>query len=127
VSEQLSIELPPEPRASWTARLSLGQFAAALSPEALADLRVVVSELVTNSVRHGPGNPIELRVALEDDGLVRGEVVDQGSGTVAIRGSEAVSGGFGLRIVDALCERWGVFEGSTHVWFELRDSATTRD
>jgi two-component sensor histidine kinase len=121
VSEQLSIQLPPEPRASWKARLSLDQFSAALSPDALADLRVVVSELVTNSVRHGPGNPIQLRVALEDAGLVRGEVIDQGSGTVAIRDSKAVSGGFGLRIVDTLCERWGVFEGSTHVWFELRD------
>ena len=125
MSEELSIELAPEPRASWKARLSLSQFADALSPNALADLRVVVSELVTNSVRHGPGNPIRLQVALED-GLVRGEVIDEGNGTVAIRGSEAVSGGFGLRIVDTLCERWGVFEGSTQVWFELRDSATSR-
>jgi two-component sensor histidine kinase len=126
MSGELSIELAPEPRASWKARLSLGQFADALSPNALADLRVVVSELVTNSVRHGPGNPIRLQVTLEGEGLVRGEVIDEGNGTVAIRSSEAVSGGFGLRIVDALCERWGVFRGSTHVWFELRDSATAR-
>jgi hypothetical protein len=28
-------------------------------------------------------------------------------------------GGWGLSIVDALASRWGVHEGTTHVWFEL--------
>jgi hypothetical protein len=25
-----------------------------------------------------------------------------------------------LLVVEALCTRWGIHEGTTHVWFELR-------
>ena len=28
-------------------------------------------------------------------------------------------GGRGLMIVESLSSRWGVYEGTTHVWFEL--------
>jgi hypothetical protein len=28
-------------------------------------------------------------------------------------------GGWGLHMVEALTERWGVRDGSTHVWFEI--------
>jgi hypothetical protein len=31
-------------------------------------------------------------------------------------------GGRGLRIVGSLAERWGVHEGTSHVWFELSPS-----
>ena len=33
--------------------------------------------------------------------------------------SEAADGGWGLHLVDQVAQRWGVHEGSTHVWFEL--------
>ena len=33
-------------------------------------------------------------------------------------------GGYGLGIVDALTDRWGIGDGSTRVWFELRDTST---
>ena len=39
---------------------------------------------MTNSVRHGPGAPIYLRLA-EDDGVIAGEVEDQGNAVVEIR------------------------------------------
>jgi hypothetical protein len=29
-------------------------------------------------------------------------------------------GGRGLEIVAALADRWGIHEGSSHVWFEMR-------
>jgi anti-sigma regulatory factor (Ser/Thr protein kinase) len=90
----------------------------------LHDLLVVVTELVTNSVRHGPGTPIQLRIALNEDGSIRGEVEDQGDGEVAIREMrEDFEDGLGLRIVDTLTDRWAVYEGSTHVWFEMRPPA----
>ncbi len=85
----------------------------------LHELKVVVTELVSNSVEHGPGRPISLKLDLDADGVVRGEVEDQGSGTVATR--EIVKDGdrgLGLHLVDFLTTRWGVYEGSTHVWFE---------
>ena len=28
-------------------------------------------------------------------------------------------GGWGLHLVQTLSDRWGVYEGSTHVWFEI--------
>jgi anti-sigma regulatory factor (Ser/Thr protein kinase) len=92
-----------------------------LPAPALQNLLTVVSELVNNSVQHGPGRPIEVLVSVGDDGAVRGEVEDQGDGVVAIRevSDDRTGGGFGLRIVDSLTDRWGVYEGSTHVWFEM--------
>jgi hypothetical protein len=29
-------------------------------------------------------------------------------------------GGLGLPLVASLCDRWGVYEGSSHIWFEMR-------
>jgi anti-sigma regulatory factor (Ser/Thr protein kinase) len=82
-------------------------------------LRLVVSELVTNAVRHGEG-AIELRL-WRDGTTVRGEVVDEGGGfehEVRAEGWDDV-GGRGLGIVERMTRRWGIREGTTHVWFEL--------
>jgi anti-sigma regulatory factor (Ser/Thr protein kinase) len=119
----LSLELEYAPVAAQRAREELrSRLRDELSADCLFDLSVIVSELVTNSFRYGPGEPIQLRIIVNDDGSVRGEIADQGSGEVAIRemGDGGASGGFGLRIVDALADRWGVYEDTTNVWFELR-------
>ncbi len=49
------------------------------------------------------------------------ELVDEGSGfeRVLRRKDFAQIGGWGLDIVDDVASRWGVHEGTTHVWFEL--------
>ena len=114
----LDIELPRHPEAIARARRA----AALLAPGGrAADLRLVVSELVTNAVIHGQGQQLRLRLVLTA-GTCRGEVVDAGHGFDA--GDRpprpAGAGGHGLDIVDDLCARWGAYEGnSTHVWFEL--------
>jgi anti-sigma regulatory factor (Ser/Thr protein kinase) len=86
-------------------------------------VELVVSELVTNAVRHGPGEPISLRLVAEPDGGVRGEVVDQGDGHAHIvlrdEYDDFDEGGRGLLIVDHLTSDWGVNPGSTHVWFRV--------
>src|SRR3954449_4046787 len=51
--------------------------------ETLDSLELVVSELVTNAVRHGPGTPITLRLVAEVDGAITGVVEDRGSGAGA--------------------------------------------
>ena len=54
-------------------------------------------------------------------GIVRGEVIDQGSGfeyEIRDRGTDEV-GGRGLFLVEALTNSWGIHEGTTQVWFEL--------
>lgn len=79
----------------------------------------MISELVSNAVAHGRGQ-IVFRLRL-DEGIVRGEVVDQGGGfghEIRERGPEEVSGR-GLRLVEALTSRWGIHGGTTRVWFEF--------
>jgi anti-sigma regulatory factor (Ser/Thr protein kinase) len=100
-------------------------------PESLNDshrgaLRLLVSELVTNSVRHVPGSgrPVELAVRIGSR-TIRVEVRDGGSGfrpgKPEPRGAD---GGFGLFLVERLASRWGVdTRDGTRVWFEL-DLAT---
>lgn len=79
----------------------------------------MVSELVTNALRHGHGG-ITLRACLDADRLLV-EVIDDGSGferDLRRRDFRDV-GGWGLEIVEDASSRWGVHEGTTHVWFEL--------
>ena len=54
-------------------------FRSTLTPERLDDLRLVLSELVTNAISHGEGPTIDVRLT-GDGPVVRGEVVDQGDG-----------------------------------------------
>jgi anti-sigma regulatory factor (Ser/Thr protein kinase) len=87
------------------------------------DIRLLVSEVVTNSVIHAqsdhPGD-VELDVWASDD-LVRVAVTDTGPGFTAEekpRGGER--SGWGLMMVDQLADRWGVeVTTGTEVWFEL--------
>ena len=77
-----------------------------------------MSELITNAVKYGGEGPVRLEVAAAPDRL-RAEVIDEGTGFVARVREEDQEGGFGLPMVEHLADRWGTFEGSTHVWFEL--------
>ena len=91
--------------------------------DVLAELRLVVSELVTNAVRHGPpdGDAVELMVTLGGD-VARIEVADGGSGfEPPARGPAPENpGGWGLVVVDRLASRWGIEGGrSTRVWAEV--------
>jgi anti-sigma regulatory factor (Ser/Thr protein kinase) len=90
------------------------------------DARLLVTELVTNSLRHSgasAGDHVVVRVELKP-GLLRIEVEDSGrGGMIAPRSADMEStGGFGLNLVQALSERWGVERvaiGGTRVWAQL--------
>ncbi len=90
------------------------------------NVRLVVSELVTNSVRHsdaGAGAGVLARIRMAS-GTLRVEVEDWGrGGGVALRpGNFDVGGGFGLHLVEALSQSWGVERtsaGGTRVWAVL--------
>ncbi|HWH09580.1 MAG TPA: ATP-binding protein [Solirubrobacteraceae bacterium] len=116
-----SLSLPRDPAASFLARQAVrDRLADVLPASTLADVTLAVSELVTNAVLHGSGD-IELRVEA-DEHTVKGEVIDEGGGFERqIREDGGVDGvaGRGLMIVGQLAERWGVHEGTTHVWFEI--------
>jgi len=90
-------------------------------PDTLGHIELVVSELVTNSVRHGPGEPIVLKLAATPAGGIDGEVHDHGDGVIRLRSDREMPavGGLGLLLVDSLTDEWGVRPGSTSVWFRF--------
>jgi anti-sigma regulatory factor (Ser/Thr protein kinase) len=87
----------------------------------LADpAELMVSELVTNAVRHSHGRPVELRLVRGDTLLCEVEDDDHELPTLLSAGPTDESGR-GLRVVSALAREWGTTRtpaGKT-VWFEL--------
>jgi anti-sigma regulatory factor (Ser/Thr protein kinase) len=96
-----------------------------LRPALTADAKLLVTELVTNSVKYGGGERIG--VALRSDGPdhVHAEVVDQGAGFRPAGRDRPVTdaGGWGLHLVRTLADRWGVRDAAPGVWFEIDRSA----
>ena len=84
------------------------------------DLMLLVSELVTNAVRHAGCDEFEVRLQVAPDRL-RLEVRDEGGGfEPRIAPSTDGTGGYGLFIVDRLADRWGVERDAGGViWLEL--------
>lgn len=123
---QSSITLTGGPEAVPAARKAVEDGWADHVGERLDDLRLLVSELVTNSVRHGGVGPegcILLRLHGPDD-CVRVEVCDPGADWIVPTGTRANDpgepGGWGLFLVDQMADRWGVDKNeATCVWFEL--------
>jgi anti-sigma regulatory factor (Ser/Thr protein kinase) len=120
-----AIRVPGGPRASRDARAALtDELAGRVGDDRLRDLHLIVSEIVNNSVLHGQVGEdgwIEIECSL-GDGSIRVEVRDTGlQGDPLPRDPDYHSGGgFGLFIVEALCERWGVeHDPQLRVWFEL--------
>jgi anti-sigma regulatory factor (Ser/Thr protein kinase) len=118
----LALSLAPVPDSVPTARRTLDRLSTRLEGRQLEDLRLLVSEVVSNSVRHGEGTgPIQLRVAIEPS-IVRVEVEDPGPGFHPSPELDPPGryDGWGLLLVERLSARWGVVAGaSTVVWFEI--------
>lgn len=123
-SSEVKRQLTPEAESVSTARHLLDGYEGTASPEKLDHLRLLVSELVTNAVRHAgleAHELIDLRVAVQDRSI-RVEVRDSGPGFEKAPSEplpEQVSGR-GLYLVELLSDRWGVEQGNpVCVWFEL--------
>jgi anti-sigma regulatory factor (Ser/Thr protein kinase) len=116
---ELAPEAPSRARAVVNAELG-----SAVSAKVLEDATLLVSELVTNAVRHAPGEgrpEIELRLKV-DPSRVRVIVSDPGRGFVAEPRlpTAAESSGWGLYLVDRIADRWGVItKDRSEVWFEI--------
>jgi serine/threonine-protein kinase RsbW len=102
------------------ARRFLDHVRADISVAVLEDARLLVSELVANSIEHvREEGDIELRVSLAD-GVLRVEVLDAGPGFTPQRRRRESERGWGLHFVDRLASRWAVDrDGRSRVWFEL--------
>ena len=122
--DPLSITLPADASSATAARTEVTRrLAPRLTSGALEDVRLLLTELITNSLRHaamGPADEIGVRAELVD-GTVRIEVSDPGNnGPVEVRRPGVRGGGYGLFLVDRLTNRWGVDrDDGTTVWAEL--------
>jgi anti-sigma regulatory factor (Ser/Thr protein kinase) len=115
-----SLEFARTLEAPAQARDALGRLEPSLPEHVLPDMTLLVSELITNSVKYGGDGPVRLQITHGDD-KIRTEIVDQGAGFTPVErdGDLSREGGWGLYLVEELTDRWGIYEGSTHVWFEI--------
>jgi anti-sigma regulatory factor (Ser/Thr protein kinase) len=122
---QIDLKLSPKAETISEARHALDRLVGLLQPEKLEDVRLVVSELVTNSVLHAGLSPDD-RICLSavvSAGSVRGRVCDSGLGfqkPSKLSPRHDLRGGWGLPIVERISDRWGVEKGRhVCVWFEI--------
>jgi len=113
------------PRAPESARAKLTEsFDSNLDAPLVDDLRLLVSELVTNCVLHGGAGDeraITVRTAIGPT-AVRTEVCHDGPAFAAPGHAPDLDspGGLGLFLVEQMSAAWGIDEGcQTCVWFEL--------
>ena len=119
--DRIDVELESSPSAPARARGALDEIEDQLSPERMRDVRLLVSELVTNAVRHAGGEAVRLVVALTGS-LLRIEVHDPGRGFELKPPPDDPlrSSGWGLVLVEELADRWGIdHHPRTRVWFEM--------
>jgi anti-sigma regulatory factor (Ser/Thr protein kinase) len=117
----LELILDPDPASVARARAAVLEALPDLEPERENTVRLLISELVTNALRHGGHKePVELHASWNS--TVRVEVTDRGEGFTPHARNKPLEepGGYGLMLVHSLADRWGVEnENCTTVWFEL--------
>lgn len=125
-TRRLVFELPAKPAAVSAARRALLGCNGELPRSIRDDVLLLVTELVSNAVRHGkPGADRAVRVELRRrKRMVRVAVFDRGGGFTAEapHAAQDKSGGWGLLLVDQIADRWAVTPtaSGTCAWFEIR-------
>lgn len=122
LDDGISVRLRGGPEAAARARRALSNLRADIDPPLMETLRLLVTELVSNSVRHARSETVVLKVLVGRTAVLT-EVTDEGPGfdpaETGTPGSE--DNGWGLFLVERLAHRWGVNQNTdlTRVWFEL--------
>lgn len=108
--------------AAARARREMARLDAELDAALLENMRLLVTELVSNSVRHAGASAVELTVAMSPQ-WVRVEVANTGDpfSADANRAERGPDPGWGLFLVESLSNDWGVLDdtGCQRVWFEI--------
>ena len=121
---KIRFTLPAKPVAPSIARGTIDPLQNRLSEESYYTVQLLVTELITNSLRHaefGTEDAIDIRIEVEN-GCARVSVCDPGGSAEPklLEQDLESTGGRGLFLVDAMADRWGVDTNSrTCVWFEL--------
>ena len=123
VDDGISVRLRGGPEAAARARRALSKLRADIDPPLMETLRLLVTELVSNSVRHARADTVVLKV-LVGRTVVLTEVTDEGPGFDPVDAGKpgTEDSGWGLFLVERLAHRLGVSQQAeaTKVWFELR-------
>jgi anti-sigma regulatory factor (Ser/Thr protein kinase) len=119
----MSFELAGGPYAVTAARLALSDLDSHVDASIAFDVRLLVSELVTNSVKHAnvsEDDSIYLDVKIQEQ-VVRVEVRDPGPGfePPAVAPPDDADEGWGLFLVEQLADEWGVDRERQTVWFQI--------
>ena len=119
----VEVVLPAIPTSVGTARTVVGDAAAHIAVEQriVDEIRLCVSEAVTNSVRHAygaDGGTVQVVVTKVDDELIV-VVCDQGAGFGSSTRVQDEPGGLGLGIIDALTSRHAI-SSSADLGTEIR-------
>jgi anti-sigma regulatory factor (Ser/Thr protein kinase) len=129
-TNRISVQFEAGPSAAAWARNALIAIDPHVDELLMADVRLLVSELVTNSVRHSniaASDVVGLDVVVDRD-TIYVQVCDHGAGFEPRprKPGQSKAGGWGLFLVERLAHRWGVLRnGVTRVWFEI-DCASPR-
>ena len=116
---ELRKAFPASERAPRAARDAVSLVAGDIPTDALETARLLTSELVTNSVVHGPPAIVGVFIEVARD-RIRIEISDEAD-TPPRPGPPGREGGYGLTLVEALASRWNTArDGDRNVtWFEL--------
>jgi serine/threonine-protein kinase RsbW len=119
---RFSKRFPTRDDAPALARRALAATAVGIPDDVLEHAEIVLSELVTNSVRHSGSDWVEVDITLDRNAL-RIEVIDSGQQAIRPRaaGAEGAEGGWGLMVVAELATKWGVERRPTGkiIWVEF--------
>lgn len=116
MTKKITLQLEPSAQAPRVSRSRLKELQYDLEPK-YSDVALVVSELVTNSVKHGDGTgDISVEVTAHEE-RIRVAVTDQGP---CFSKEASRNGGMGLEIVDQIAERWDIQQDDgCRVWVDI--------
>jgi anti-sigma regulatory factor (Ser/Thr protein kinase) len=121
IAMHVQLSLTADATAPSAARRAVDDLEPDLGDRLAEDIRLLASELVTNSIRHSgapPERPIEFALRTSPE-VVRIEVLDRGNWRPPSPDPDGTSG-WGLYLVDRLADRWGVeHNDGTRAWFEI--------
>jgi anti-sigma regulatory factor (Ser/Thr protein kinase) len=127
---QHEIEVVAGPEAAAVARARVAQLGVLQLQRRMADVKLAVSEIVTNAVRHGSlregVDAIRITVGSGEDSVtitVEQPTIAVGVAVTEPRLQQDDPGGFGLRLVDQVADSWGHDPGPPgRVWLTFARS-----
>src|SRR4051812_31011021 len=98
----LDVEIPRTMRAPWHARRAVHELGPAIDESVRSDVVLLVSELVTNSVKYGAEGALRLQISAPHPKHVRVEVTNEGDSFEPQARDRPVTeaGGWGLHLVE---------------------------